>query len=261
MRDEAVDSPTNDEAAPSYQAISPQAVGGLLLGLISVAALFHVLFWFVPLLAVAMCGWALRRIAVYWPTYTGRTAALVGLALAVFWGTAAPVSWWIQRASLVEDAEQFAEGWFDLLRHDDPLRAHQLTLAPSARRPFDAALPNVYRDDPPLRAELEEFVAQPPVRALLALGEQAQVRLYHTDQVGGDASLQIVVQTYAISHGEPGARKTFFVSTVVTRAVLTRLDTAQWRIRISSLQDRPPELAGLPGDMPSRETPLAHASR
>lgn len=259
MRDEAVVSPANDEAAPSYQAISPHAVGGLLLGLISVAAMFHVLLWFVPLLSIFICGWALRRIAVYWPTYTGRTAARVGLALAVFWGTAAPVSWWIQRESLVGDAERFAEGWFDLLRHDDPLRAHQLTLAPSARRPFDAALPNVYRDDPPLRAELEEFVAQPPVRALLALGEQAQVRLYRTDSVGGEASLQIVMQTYAITHGDSQARKSFFVTTVVTRAVLTRLDTAQWRIRISSLQDRPPELAELLQEMPSSETSFARA--
>ena len=238
------------DATDSYQAVNPWSVASLVLGFLSVLALLHELLWVVPLLGVAASLWALRQISTYWPTYIGRTVALTGLGLSLLFAVAASTSWWIQRQMFAREAEVFALRWFDLLRHDDPLRAHQLTLAPRLRRPFDATLPDVYREEAPLRAELEAFVEQPAVRALLALGEGALVRLYETKQVHIGRTTDMATQVFAVTFEEAGERQSFFVDTLSQRTALPGMDAVHWQISSRRSRFAPLGSAVRPSTMP-----------
>ena len=55
-----------------YRAVSATAIVGLLLGIASVSAFGHPIFWVVPILAVLINGAALRRIAHESPRLVGR---------------------------------------------------------------------------------------------------------------------------------------------------------------------------------------------
>src|SRR5207249_2611764 len=85
---------------------------------------------------------------------------------------------------LSRQAQPFAQEFFGYLREGSPQKAMMLKFAPDYRQSLDDGLWVFYRHDLEGKKALKEFVANPAVRALLALGDKAQVRLYKVAAVG-----------------------------------------------------------------------------
>lgn len=86
------------------------------------------------------------------------------------------------------------------------------------------------------RERLEEYVARPLVRTLLALDAKAQVRYYSTvaeRQASGEEVLWLV---YAVTFDDAGKKKTFFVGLQLQRH---KLDDGQANWQVVAAESRP----------------------
>ncbi len=235
---------SDDPDATQYQAISGLAVAGLLAGLLSLLAFASPLLWVLAVVAVMVNVKALRWVAANAPALLGRKAALTGLALSVFTVFAIPVDWLLYRAFLRQEARQFAELWFDYLRTDHPLLAHQLTVAPSMRgRLDDRKLWESYQDIE-ARQMLRQYLARPEVRTLLALGDRAIVRYYATESQWADGPRDRVYQTFAVTFPDTDGLKTFFVGLSMQREVDLPTRHAYWQVVASAGGVKPKRLGG-----------------
>lgn len=219
-----------DAAVVEYQAVSILAVVGLLGGLLAATALLSPAMWFVALAGVVLNALALARIAREAPLLLGRKPALAGLILSVFFGAVATADWYTYNELVRREAQQFATLWFDSLRDREPQKAHQLALNPAARHPLDDKLWSVYYEGSEPREDLQAYIERPEVKALMTLGNQAQVRYYACPNQGQEKGNDIVVLVYAITFPEAGAKKTFFLKLVLERHHLAEPSRAEWRI-------------------------------
>lgn len=225
----------------AYRSVSVKAVVGLVLGAFSALALIHPLLWIVPAAAVALSLLALREIGLDDNRLVGRGAALAGLAVALFFGTAAAGAYYARRAMAIDEARQTADIWFDRLQHDEPHRAHQLSLPPNERFPIDE--PNLweaYRGLPKMSAGLTEFVEKPAVAALLKLGPRAKVRFYSTEGYATGGKLEGVKMLYAVTYGEGQRPRTFFVQLAVVRRADAPAGQNPWYVADIESGVRPP---------------------
>jgi len=212
-----------------YRAMSVSAVAGLVLGLLSAAALVDPLAWLVPLAGVLLCALALRKIALAAPALIGRKAALAGLVLSVLFGTAAVAERVTYRSLVRNEGQRFARLWFELLAERDPKKAFQLTLAPRERHPLDEGLSRFYREGPRWHRMLLDYVERPVVRTLLALGPNAVVRYYETDGQETEGDRDKLYQVFAVTFDDAGRKTTFFVGLALHRVKLED-GPAVWQI-------------------------------
>jgi hypothetical protein len=228
-----------DDDIAQYRDLCVSAVVGLILGVLSAAALVDPLMWFVPLAGIAVCGLALRKIARADSVLVGRKRALAGLVLSVIFGTAAVAEYTTYRALVRREGQQFAKEWFDLLAARQPQKAYQFTMPPGDRHPTDDTLWGFYRDGPRWHRQLLTYVEQPLVRTLVALGPNALVRYYATDGQTSDGERDILTQAFAVTLDDAGQRKTFFVGLTLHRH---HLDDGQaaWKIFDMHTTFKPP---------------------
>lgn len=212
-----------------YHAISPLAVGSLVVGLISPVALIASLLWIVPALAIALACLAFRAIANSAGALTGRGAALAGLALGLIFAAAGPVHSATTRYLLAEQARPICEAWFAFLQNGEPHKAHQLMQPALRRRALNDRLWDYYRSAAENREELQAFVATPVPRAVLEFGKRCEVRFHDTVGVTPDRDGDVVELMYAVTYPAESGRQTFFVVLTVDRRQLENGDVI-WRI-------------------------------
>jgi hypothetical protein len=227
-----------------YQAVSGLAVAGLLVGLASPAALGHPLLWTVPLVAMVICALALRRIAREAPALIGRKAALTGLALAVLFLAAAPLQGYTYGRLLDWEGRRFAAQWFELVRQNQREKSFELTRQAESRLPLDEDLPSRYPPDSDPLSELNGYLQQPSVQALLALGDKAQVRYYDTERSTRSNRGDVIKQVYAVTYEEDGERKSFFVELSMNRRYVADPGRAFWQLTDFTAPIRPKALGG-----------------
>lgn len=215
-----------------YRAISGLAAGGLVVGLVAPVALAHPLLWSVPLAGVILCLLALRQIARHAPALIGRKAAVAGLILSVMSGIAGPTEWLAYGRLIDAEGRRFAiDCWFEFLRNNEPHKAHQLTTPPEARLPLDEALWNRYATGSDFqREELLNYVRQPEIQSLLALGDRARVRFYDTESRYRSEGDGVLKQVYAVTYTEAGQRKSFFIRLTLRRHYVADTGQAYWEI-------------------------------
>ena len=217
------------QAFTQYRSVCGLAIVGLLFGLLSPLALIDPAAWLVPLVAVIICWTAILRIRRHAAVMIGRKVAICGLVIAVLSGTTA-VSQWFGRRSFVErQARGIAAAWFTLLANGQPLKAHQLNLIPTERKPLDGDLLDVYKREPKSREYLDKFLKKPLVRTTLALGKKADIRFYKCEGTWGRFGKENVREIYSISFDdENGKRKTFFASVLLRRSPPKQPDEINW---------------------------------
>jgi len=220
---------SQDAEFAAYRPLAVQAVVGLIFGLLAPLALLSSAFWLLPATGLFFGNWALRRIKRDPAALTGRKLAWTGLSLSLLFIVAAPTDWLVYRRVVRNEARQFSTLWFRYLTHDEPQKAHQLTLAPQARQPLGENLWGFYRNDSRTRRSLEGYVKSPLVRTLLALGPRAMVRFYETVDQSHDDNDDVVELLYAVTYEEEGERKSFFVDVQARRMKLAD-GSADWRI-------------------------------
>ena len=227
-----------DEEATRYRAVSSLAVAGLLIGLLAPLAMWTAVLWPVPLVAMAVSGLALRRIAIRWPELVGRPAAWAGLLLGTTFLVAAPVDDYLYRYYVRQQARQFAEIWIAAVRnakehHEDVYKAHHLMLDPRQRHPLESDLSVYYRQNEKLQRTLNVFRHEPTMRTLFALGPAAEFRFYETANEGPDFAQLTYAVTYPDEEKEPKtrtAKKTFFITLLIQRSVDTGSGRTNWTL-------------------------------
>ena len=220
---------------PEYRALSGLAVVGFLLGLASALALVHIGLIFIGAAAVLCSVVALTRIARLPSEISGRWLALAGIVLALFWGTAGIAQNLTERRLVNLGSRDFALQWFEYLKRGEPAKALEMAKPATSRRPFDQELVDAFLSDEVEYESLQEFVAKPEVRAMLALGDQAQVRHFTCL----DSSSDSVSQVYAVTYDDHGTKKSFLVKMGLKRNEYPRQGVSAWRTTFTEAPWRP----------------------
>lgn len=210
---------------PEYRALSGLAVIGFLLGLASALAIVHVGLLFIGAAAVICSLVALARIAQLPSEISGRWLALAGIALALFWSAAGIARDLTQRRLLDLGSREFALQWFEYLKQGQPAKALEMGRPAGNRRPLGPELMDAFLSDEVEYESLQQFVGKPEVHALLALGDQAQVR--HFACV--DSSADFVSQVYAVTYDDHGHKKSFLVKMNLKRHEYPRHGVSAWQ--------------------------------
>jgi hypothetical protein len=218
-----------DADLATYRALAPQAVVGLIFGLLAPLAMIDPVLWAMPVLGTIFSAWGVRRIRNRGGELVGRKFAWTGLMLSLLFLAAAPANLLTYQVMIRKEARQFSALWFRYLSQEEPQKAYQLYMAPRQRQPLDDHLWQFYRNVPQQRENLEKFVKIPVVHTLLALGPKAQVRFYQTaGNTSQDEDNQVNLD-YAVTYEEQGERKSFFVLLRLLRQELNN-GQAGWRI-------------------------------
>ena len=231
------------EELPAYRPVCVSAVAGFLLALAAPLALLHPVMWGLPIVAAAVCGFALHVLSRSEPMAGGGVARF-GLVLSLVFAAWAPIRAYSYDFLMRRDADRFAELWFSLLRQNEPHKAFQLSQPPGERSPLDDELWAAYRARPAQRQGLEAYVQQPLVRTLLALGDRATVRRFAVQAAASDRTQDGVDAVYAVTWDDAGARKTFFVRLLMGRNLLPSEGPREWHINKADGGYRPVALGG-----------------
>jgi hypothetical protein len=105
---------------------------------------------------------------------------VAGLLLGAALLAAAPVEDLVYRRLVRQQGREFAEMFFDAVRNGEPYKAHCLMIDPLHRRAVENQLPQFYAKTETQRKQLKQFVNEPVMRTLFALGKDAQYRFYET---------------------------------------------------------------------------------
>ncbi|MHB0956505.1 MAG: hypothetical protein ACYC0X_10135 [Pirellulaceae bacterium] len=187
-----------------YRAPHRLAVLTLLLGLFSFLALLDLTLEIVPLLTLVLGVATLRSLAAN-PEKIGRKAVLVGMALALFFGTWAPVHHVSREQWLVGLARNYTDAWLELVLQKRKFEAHQLHTGMQGRVPQGESLDEFYAKHPH-GAELNKFFASEPLQTLATLPDNARIEFdrhtEHTTELYFDEIVLRYVAKYELE-GEP----------------------------------------------------------
>ena len=219
--------------AAAYRPLSVAAVLALLLGLVSFTALLTPMLWAVSFVGIIVSIVAWVRIHRFEPPLTGRTAALLGLILSLFTAAAAPTQWYVRRALLVQEAQQFVQLFLDYLKENEPHKAHQLSMAARQRSPIDENLWAKYAPETNARKDLEAFLERKEVRAILILAKDPRttIRLFDIEGVWREDNEDRVALSYAVTYFDSDNKKrTFFVNVSANRYSMKMQGVSDWYI-------------------------------
>ncbi|WP_417749574.1 hypothetical protein [Rosistilla oblonga] len=167
---------TSVENDPDQLQSHPLRVSGIismLLGLISVVALAGPYMWIVPILAIAAALIALRPSKL---PYAGRSFALVGLGLAIFFGSWAVAAQNAADQIQLQTAKRFAQNWLDSFKTGEVEFCFEMSLAERDRLYKSVNLSRYYAektepdenaDMPPSGPVFSDFITQPLVKTLI----------------------------------------------------------------------------------------------
>lgn len=214
-----------------YQSVEPWAIVCLLLGLLSPLAMIAPVIWIVPLLGLVAGGVALARIRRE-QERSGRALALIGVALSMLF-IIAPTARLASAFILLRNQPlPIVNKFFEYLREGHPEKAVTLGWTPDYRAGLGDDLWLFFRSDAEAKRDLRRFTSQPPVRLLLSLGKDAQVRHYSTTRLGVSGNVAQVEYWYAVTFvDDDEKKKTFFVRLLMERKPTADPDLYPWRVK------------------------------
>jgi hypothetical protein len=217
------------EQGASYRPMSGWALAALALGLASPLALAGPLLWLVPAAGV-VCGLiAVRQIRAAAGDLAGFGLAWAGLWLALVFLIAGPVHTVSRNLWLGSRAATFADGWFELLRHNQTHEAHQMSLRPFMRLPLGQRIAESYARDPEMEAAYERFLQNPVVEFALAAGGHLQARRRAIERLGEDPTSTHFAAVYELRRDdEPDRQLTAYLH---LQRITERGQIAKWQVR------------------------------
>ena len=222
-------SSVDDLGLDQYRAIAPSAVAALVLGLASPLALIHPLLWIIPPLAAGLAAWALVQIAIN-RGLTGRSAALIGLMLALVFGSAAPARVLSRRWMLYHQARPVAAKWLELVRQGELEHAHQWTLSFRRRLSPGSPLKTFYANNANSQEELEKFFSSPPLQHFIETAPQARVQFAGNANQTSDDTADYIAQHFSVTCDENGRQSNYRIRTMVQRSLDRRTGRPTWQV-------------------------------
>jgi hypothetical protein len=221
-----------DEAdVAAYRAVSKPAIVAALLGLLSFTAMVHPLLLILPLVAIVAALLALRAMAANTTELTGRRLALVGMALGVFFGSAAVGRLISRDTLLVARAQRVADDWLQLARENRREEAYEMTLSPKHRQPEGSDLAKYYASSAERNKELQQYFSVSPVRELFEHGGEGKLEYEETVDSGQSSYYgDLVSMKYVLEYGERDAAKKLPMVLVAQRSRDGKTSRGQWVI-------------------------------
>ena len=164
----------SSEQGLEYRSISRLAMFSLLLGLVCPLALVHPLAWAIPCITIPISWAALRRISHPQAMLTGKTAAVLGMLIAVLFLAWAPVRHIIHIQLYTNQAKQFSDTWLELVRENHIQEAHRWML-PFHRRMSEMTTQQFYETNVDLQEDLKSEFTEEPAN-LLASQSNSSIR-------------------------------------------------------------------------------------
>lgn len=211
------------------------AVFSLLLGILSATALVSKLMWCVPIVGVTLAVVALRTISKNQSIVVGRGAAYIGLALGLLFFTSATAGHFVRQRTLCRLARPHTKAWIEMVREGRLYEAHQLTLDQEKRERPGTNLRVLYETTEEMRVEMEAFFGESPLKEIVELGRQGQLRFEADEEVSvardSGKNVDFVVQRYAIVYEVDGKPTTLSFMVSITRDYDANHREARWRVR------------------------------
>jgi hypothetical protein len=211
-----------------YGAISPLAIGALVLGVLSALSLTTLLALFVPVVAVLVALVALRQIGKSNGAIVGRWAALTGLALALVFASTAIGRLVSREFILRAQARQFADQWLQIVREGKLQQAHQLQLPPGERQLAGVSLAQFYANSPAARDQFAALFRGDPLRDIARDGKQSSLRFVRYGQHYALTGLDQLELFYQLHSPVSEKRREFMV--VVERMTQGKGSPGTWRL-------------------------------
>jgi hypothetical protein len=216
------------EQTTEYRTLSVLAIISLIMGIAAPLAIAAPFLLAIPLFGIAVSLVALRRIDVSGGVLAGRWAAIIGLALCVA-SAILPISHdLIQRTIRVNQAETIGRDWVAMLTAGKSKEAFHLTS--EANRPVSAEESAAAA---PKASPYDKFIDQPVIKALLAAGAGADIRIRETVDYQATTYRSIVVrQLYSVTPAASAGSSSRPIQFVLTvqRATLPRESMSRWMI-------------------------------
>jgi len=233
-----------------YRAISATAIVGIVLAVVSVITFAHPVFWIVPVVAVVVCLVALWQIARHAPELIGRRAAIIGLALSIVLGIAAPTRHFILVVRSRFEARQLALFWLNAVRQHDLKQAVEFMRDVSVQKLSGEEDEVIEREGPMGPRARGPLPITQVVRAIEELGESAEIRYIDVEEQTASSSNEKIVSLWEVSAQHDGKPKSMRVRLWVDRNARAPRSVREWRVASAQFVDKAPEWLSPPHSAP-----------
>ena len=222
-------SEAGDPIVEGYSTISGWAVAAVIVGVLSATALVSPLLWLVPAVGIGIALAAMWRINRSRGDLIGWNMALLGLLLSLMFIVAGPVRTVSRQIWLRARAEQFADGFMNLLQQQQSYLAHQFTLGPDSRHLAVPDLPELYEKDEKMLDGYKAFLKREPAKTLLTEGKRAKFERGSSEVLEDDGNDAVGVR-YHITAPDAGGSKNFDASLILERSLSHAGGAEQWQV-------------------------------
>ncbi len=168
-----------------YRSVSRLAICALILGALAPLALIHPLLFAIPWIGLIVSWRALHNIARPDSSATGYGLAMLGLVMAVVFGSWAPAKIIVEHVVLSRQAREFSTRWIDLVREGKLQEAHRWMLAPIQRPDPRMSTQQFYEENVGLQQDLEEEFTNEPGNLIASNGKQGTLNYLGVDHIRG----------------------------------------------------------------------------
>ncbi len=220
---------------PQAARVSGLAVGALLGGLVSIAAVASPVLCLVPLATVAMSLLALRQIARSEDPILGRKAAIAGLSLALLFAAWGLTKSYAQERAIRRQAHLHAEQWLDLVRNGRLFEAFELQMPQSARQPPGTNLEKYFEIDTESAAEMQSLFNDEPLKQIVEAGSSGRCEYQGVRRIDVESRpgvrTEIVTLRYILRYEKDGQQHEVPFRLGMGRARYKKKGEARWQAR------------------------------
>ncbi len=199
----------------------------LALGLASPLALGRTIFWAIPLVTVVLGIVSLRSLATH-PEKCGRTVAVCGILLALFFGTWAPARYITRYNWLTGQAREYADAWVSLLQQRKFREAHQLHGTRGQRAAEGTPLEEFYHNDKQGMRDYAMFFSAAPLESIVASTEPIEARFDQVELVETARKIDQIVLRYSLTIKESGRSREIPLRVIMRRVPDGETNDHQW---------------------------------
>lgn len=222
-------SDAQEASLANYHALNPLPYVALGLGLLSATALISPLFGIFGILAL-ICGTAAALQEDEWTTTAAKVANGFAIALALFFLALIGARQVSRTWTVKSEAEEFINGWFELLRKGEIEQAHQLSMQPQDRQIPEVDLMKYYKESEEARRGRDHFYVAPPLNKLVKDIKQGTIRLDFEIAHERNLEGEYIDRQYSLVVDRGGIKETVPFRVVVRRTVHPKLKVGRWQI-------------------------------
>lgn len=208
----------------------------LILGLLSFVALFKPIFWLFPIVAISLGSVSLVTLKRM-PKMLGRKAAIIGLVLAIFFGSWAATRFFSRQQWLYARAKRNADIWLQMVQENKLQEAHQLHLRANERAPAGMSLDDFYSKEREASDDYRSVYDSAPMKQYLKVASRAKLRFEGFYDYAPGRMFNDMVLRYVAEYEEDGDPQELVMNLTVRRYCDPRTGECTWQIYLIDPED------------------------